>query len=986
MTDLAERLNKAEINGVILHVGAGQGAQLDSWLATRAKQIFLVEPNAQLADSLTRRAESEPRLTVIASAVADSSGTVPLNIFNFTELSSIREPGDVLNLFPGLRVTERPMVPALAMSDLLAQLPPPDADGDLLVIDAPGAEDIVLKGLADPDSLRRFSRIILQCGTEALYQGGPAAAELSRDLIAQGYAHTPLTSDDPDFVASLFTFDRAAFAQKEALARLQAAEGQTAALQRKLGDLEAEVTLKTSLLDQVRTTLAEMTASAKAQGDYSKKLEAQIAENAASRKEIDAKVEWRGKRIKELGAELEEVRTTMAAAAVQQSARIAALEGDLAARDLALTSGVSATEQLATRAVALQDELESLRAETAAAAEQQAARVAALEADLAAREAALAAGASAAEQLAGHAQGLAAELDSLRAETAAAAEQQAARVAALEADLAAREAALAAGASAAEEQAGRAEALTAELDNLRAEMAAAAEQQAARVATLEADLAARDAALSAGASAAEQQAGHAQALAAELDNLRAETAAAAEQQAARIATLEADLAARDAALSAGANAAEQQAGQAKALAAELDNLRAETAAAAEQQAARVAALEADLAARDAALAAGASAAEQQARRIAALKAELEASLPRARHNEQVEALNKSLAERDANLSTLRAETAAAAKSQSTRIATLEAELAEQQAAVAKGASATEELVAHIATLEAELAEQQAALTTSKSTAEDRAAQITRLKADLAARDEALAKSVDAAGQQTARIAALKAELEASLPRARHNEHVEALKKSLADRDANLSTLRAQTAAAAETQAKRITTLEADLAEQQAAAAKGASAAEEHETHIATLKADLATRDAALSKHSEEAAQQAKRITTLETQLAASISAATHAQQIDSLKTSLAEREAEMKAVHQQETTLSLRMLALRDADLADLRSRYTRLQSDKEEQDQLLQDLTSRLTEAAYYLQDLEREAPGSLLPVAQAAVSKAPAREPGRKSKKRAK
>ena len=865
MTDLAQSLNSAEINGIILHIGAGQGAQLDSWLATRAKQIYLVEPNSQLAENLTRRAGSEPRLTVLAAAVAENSGTVPLNIFNFAELSSIREPGDILKLFPGLRVSARPMVAAVTMNDLLAQLPPPSADDDLLVIEAPGAEGIVLKGLADLDGLRRFSRIILHCGTDALYQGAPGAAELSRDLIAQGYAQVPLTTDDPDFVTSLFTFDRAAFAQKETQARLQAAEGQAAALQRQLGELGVEVALKNNLLEQMQTALAEMTASAQAQGDYSRKLETQVAEHVASRKEIDAKVEWRGNRIKELGAELEGMRTTMAAAAAQQSARIAALETDLAARDVALTSAADATEQLATRAIALQ-----------------------------------------------------AELDSLRAETTAVSARQTARIAELEAELSLREAALVSGAHAAEQETARATSLAAELESLRDDMAAAADQQAARIATLEADLAEREAALAAGATSADQQAG------------------------------------------------------------------------------RIATLEADLAARDTALAAGTEAAEQQAARIAALKTELEASLPRARHNEHVEALKKAIAERDASLNSLRSEMAAAAETQARRIATLEADLTGQQAALAKGESAAEELEVQIVRLEADLAEKQAALAKSESAAEEREVQIATLEADLAGRDEALANAATTAEQQAARIAALKTELDASLPRARHNEHVEALKKSIADRDANLSNLRTQMAAAAETQAKRIATLEADLAEQQAALAGGESAAEEQAERISRLEADLVSRDDALTKHSEDATQQAERITTLEAELAASIPAETHSQQLEKLKASLAEQAAEMKAGHQQETTLSLRMLALRDADLADLRSRYARLQSDKEEQDQLLQDLTVRLTEASYYLQELERDAPASLMPIAQASVSKSAAskatvgkastRESGHKAKKRSK
>ncbi|MGE4322591.1 MAG: hypothetical protein AB7E60_06120, partial [Sphingobium sp.] len=90
--------------------------------------------------------------------------------------------------------------------------------------------------------------------------------------------------------------------------------------------------------------------------------------------------------------------------------------------------------------------------------------------------------------------------------------------------------------------------------------------------------------------------------------------------------------------------------------------------------------------------------------------------------------------------------------------------------------------------------------------------------------------------------------------------------------------------------------------------------------------------------------------------------------------------------------LSMRVLAMRDADMADMRARHAQLEAVKAERDTLLQALVGRLTEASRYLQRLEDPLPSQPAPEEVAQVlpaeakpavrsRRAPARKPAAKT-----
>jgi len=237
------------VTGTILHIGAGAGGQIDSYLATAARHICLVEPNPALCDKLEQRLADDPRLDLHTVAVAETDGFANLNVFNFTPLSSLYAPKDILDLYPGLKTLETPQVATMAVASLIAALPPLEDAGNLLVIDAPGAEFAILRALIDTENLRRFDSVIFACGTSQHYTDSHDAAAVTQALVGAGYKTRQQANDDPDFATLLMVCDRAALERQRLERLVQQAEDKAAKLERRLQEalsqIEAQIEAQT---------------------------------------------------------------------------------------------------------------------------------------------------------------------------------------------------------------------------------------------------------------------------------------------------------------------------------------------------------------------------------------------------------------------------------------------------------------------------------------------------------------------------------------------------------------------------------------------------------------------------------------------------------------------------------------------------------------------------------------------------------------------
>lgn len=175
-----------QVNGTILHLGAGECRELEAYLETAAEQIVLVEPAPEAAEALRQRTQDEPRVKVIEAAVADQGGDAKLHRYNVTGLATLHPPKHPPAQWPGLREVAKHPVKALNLVQLLERVTLADDKQHWLVIETPGEEKQVLRALREHAVPQQFSHLSMTLGslTPEIEQARPV---LLQTLEETGY-------------------------------------------------------------------------------------------------------------------------------------------------------------------------------------------------------------------------------------------------------------------------------------------------------------------------------------------------------------------------------------------------------------------------------------------------------------------------------------------------------------------------------------------------------------------------------------------------------------------------------------------------------------------------------------------------------------------------------------------------------------------------------------------------------------------------------
>lgn len=194
-----EGIDQLDEIGTILHLGAGDGADLADLSRTSARRIVLVEPAPAFHPAL-EAASDGARIRFLPVALGAKAGRAPLTQFNFAALSSLRDPTDALkDLFPGLRATATDDVDVLPLSAILEHMGPDDSLSNVLIAEAPGAAYDIVQALCKQEAPGPFAHVILRAGAGPIYKATPALEEMVARLKKHGYRVTRQDDSDPDF-------------------------------------------------------------------------------------------------------------------------------------------------------------------------------------------------------------------------------------------------------------------------------------------------------------------------------------------------------------------------------------------------------------------------------------------------------------------------------------------------------------------------------------------------------------------------------------------------------------------------------------------------------------------------------------------------------------------------------------------------------------------------------------------------------------------
>ena len=223
----------------VIHVGAGSGTALALHRGLQADRLWLVEGDAEQAQSLLRAEGLPARATVRPVVVAARGGDLLWHRYSVPSLNGPLEADAWRALYPRLALLHtqaRQSTPIeKEVSDFLAESG--GAEPLLMVLDVPGQESSLLDAL--PDSmLQRFDAVVVRCCESPASPEWCSARDTCARLAQAGFEVTG-RDDDPIWPVFALTLDRERLRLLRQAERLRALEQQVQADGARLASLQA---------------------------------------------------------------------------------------------------------------------------------------------------------------------------------------------------------------------------------------------------------------------------------------------------------------------------------------------------------------------------------------------------------------------------------------------------------------------------------------------------------------------------------------------------------------------------------------------------------------------------------------------------------------------------------------------------------------------------------------------------------------------------
>jgi FkbM family methyltransferase len=168
----------------IVHIGAHEGQEVPAYLARGFAPVLLIEAEPHLAAALTERFRDDPRVSVVACAIADFDGSIDLHVTSSTASSSILALEDHAAIFPDIVETGQVRVPARTLDGLLAEHQAGEAF-NIAIVDVQGAELQVLRGAAG--LLSRLDGVLVEVNFSEVYRGCAQIEQIDDHLAGFGF-------------------------------------------------------------------------------------------------------------------------------------------------------------------------------------------------------------------------------------------------------------------------------------------------------------------------------------------------------------------------------------------------------------------------------------------------------------------------------------------------------------------------------------------------------------------------------------------------------------------------------------------------------------------------------------------------------------------------------------------------------------------------------------------------------------------------------
>jgi hypothetical protein len=281
----------------VLHIGAGSGIELDGYRSINIRRLVLVEGDPETAEELRAHPALPSDAEAIEQVLAPETGVAEWHRYNLPVLNGVLPPAELLSLYPRLKVLSRERVQALSLGELLKRVDAESTGRNLLFLDVPGLEVILLAPASEP-LLEAYEWIVVR-GCRGTYYEGGAAIDVVQDRMRQHCYRVDLHDGDtnPDWPTLLFRRDEPLRENRRLQAVLAEHAQKLSEVQHRLSRYESELAeVKTAreaqatLANERQMQVERLTAELKALSDKAEEVHRERAEQSAAQNALQAEL------------------------------------------------------------------------------------------------------------------------------------------------------------------------------------------------------------------------------------------------------------------------------------------------------------------------------------------------------------------------------------------------------------------------------------------------------------------------------------------------------------------------------------------------------------------------------------------------------------------------------------------------------------------------------------------------------------------------
>lgn len=203
MTDSSEVITFSCPPGALVYIGAGAAQDLDQYLNLGLKRAILIEPNPDRVQALEELLGDTSHVDILQVAIGARTGRGTLHLYNQMDAASLRKP----RFSSGLQIIGEIAVDIYQIDNLLSQLDLDANESNLLIIDTPGVEHVLMRDMKANGQIDLFEHIVLRTAPPSTYKGVPDLGTVLQILDETRFRLVDLDEDEDQATQVLLTRD-----------------------------------------------------------------------------------------------------------------------------------------------------------------------------------------------------------------------------------------------------------------------------------------------------------------------------------------------------------------------------------------------------------------------------------------------------------------------------------------------------------------------------------------------------------------------------------------------------------------------------------------------------------------------------------------------------------------------------------------------------------------------------------------------------------